>query len=106
MYNKLVRDNIPNIIEQKGQKPITRILSEEEYLLELNKKLQEEVNEYLQENDTEELADIMEVILGILDTKGISFAELEEIRKNKATKRGAFKDKIYLEGVENEDRNS
>jgi len=106
MYNKLVRDRIPYIIEENGEKPITRVLSDEEYLIELNKKLQEEVNEYLDNNDIDELADIMEVILGILDIKGYSFEDLEMLRKTKVLKRGAFKDKIFLEGVENENRNS
>ena len=106
MYNKLVRDKIPSIIESRGEKPITRILSDEEYLVELDKKLQEEVDEYLKEGDIEEIADIFEVILGILDTKGETLEKLEEIRKNKVLKRGAFKEKIFLEGIENENRNS
>ena len=106
MYNKLVRDEIPNIIESNGEKPITRILSDQEYLIELNKKLQEEVNEYLVDGNIDELADIQEVILGILDIKGYTFEDLELLRKTKVYKRGAFKNKIFLEGVEDENRNS
>jgi len=106
MYNKLVRDKIPSIIEANGEKPITRVLSDEEYLIELNKKLQEEVNEYKENNNIDELADIMEVILGILDAKGLTLAELEERRIEKVLKRGSFKEKIFLEGVEDENRNS
>lgn len=96
-YNKLVRDNIPEIMINKGCKPVTRILNDEEYLLELNKKLLEEVNEYLTDNNAEELADIKEVFLAILKAKNISEEELENIRIDKATKRGAFNEKIYLE---------
>ena len=63
IYNKLVRDNIPEIMIKNGAKPVTRILSEEEYLSELNKKLLEEVNEYLESEDVMEIADILKVSL-------------------------------------------
>ena len=43
IYNKLVRDNIPEIMIKNGAKPVTKILSDDEYLNELNKKLQEEL---------------------------------------------------------------
>ena len=100
IYNKLVRDNIPKIMIQNGAKPITRILSKEEYLIELNKKLSEEVNEYLESGNIEELADIQEVILGILDIKNVSIEELESVRKAKVKKRGAFTKRIFLESEE------
>ena len=96
-YNKLVRDNIDKIMIDKGLKPITRILSEEEYIKELNKKLLEEVKEYLESEEVEELADIEEVILAILDTKKVSRETLEEIRKEKVKKRGAFTRRLFLE---------
>ena len=97
IYNKLVRDNIPQIMISKGVTPVTRILSQEEYLIELNKKLLEEVNEYLKSGETEELADIEEVILAILKTKNVTRENLEEIRKDKSSKRGAFDKKLFLE---------
>ena len=97
IYNKLVRDNIEEIMISKGAKPVTRILSDEEYLTELNKKLLEEVNEYLESGELEELADIKEVFLAILDAKKISNENLEEIRINKVKKRGAFKKRLFLE---------
>ncbi len=104
IYNKLVRDKIPNIIEDDNRKAVTRILNSEEYKKELNKKLQEEVNEYFRDDNVEELADIVEVIYGILDEKQVSIAEFESIRKKKVEKRGAFKNKIFLEKVlENEE---
>ena len=99
IYNKLVRDKIPEIIEKDNCKAITRILNNEEYINELNKKLKEETNEYLQDNNVEELADIIEVIYAILDSKNITINEIEKIRQEKATKRGAFKEKIFLEKV-------
>lgn len=99
VYNKLVRDKIPEIIKHDNRIPITRELDNEEYIKELNKKLQEEVKEYLEDNNVEELADIVEVIYGILNSKNISIEEFETIRNNKIDKRGAFYKKIFLEKV-------
>ena len=99
IYNKLVRDKIPEIIKEKGDLAETRELSDPEYLKELNKKLKEEVVEYLKDNNVEELADIVEVIYGILNAKNVSLDEFEKIRKDKVDKRGAFSKKIFLEKV-------
>ena len=101
-YNKLVRDNIPNVISENGEKPITRVLTDEEYIRELNLKIEEEVKEYLLDFSVEELADIEEVIRAILDYKNVSYEEFENVRLNKVNKRGAFKEKIFLERVEDE----
>lgn len=97
LYNKLVRDNIPEIMIKNGANPVTRILNEEEYLKELNKKLSEEVQEYLESEDIEELADIEEVIISILNTKNKTREQLEQIRKDKSSKRGSFGKRIFLE---------
>lgn len=99
VYNKLVRDKIPEIITKDNKKAITKILNDEDYLTELNRKIQEEVKEYSESNNIEELADIVEVIYGILETKNISLEEFENVRKSKVQKRGAFKEKIFLEKV-------
>lgn len=101
-YNKLVRDNIPNIIIENGEKPITRVLTDEEYIRELNLKIEEEVKEYLLDFSVEELADIEEVIRAILDYKNVSYEEFENVRLNKVNKRGSFKERIFLERVEDE----
>ena len=99
-YKKLVRDKIPEIIKQKEHKEaIVRILDDNEYLFELNRKIKEELNEYLESGDIVELADLEEVLRAILDSKGVTYEEFEKIRQEKVKKRGAFKDKIYLEGV-------
>lgn len=99
-HNKLVRDKIVDIIEGNGRKAIYRILDDMEYKQELNKKLQEEVQEYLNDNNVEELADIVEVIYGILNSMQISKGEFEQIRRKKQEERGAFDKKIYLEETE------
>lgn len=100
IYNKLVRDKIPEIVKNNGESPKIRILSNEEYLSELNKKIQEELAEYLESGDTEELADLEEVLRAILKAKNVSYEEFEKIRLQKAQKRGAFDEKIFLESVD------
>lgn len=97
VYNKLVRDKIPEIMINGGSKPVIHILNDAEYLTELHKKLLEEVNEYLLDNNIEELADIMEVFYAILRAKHIDVEELEKVRLSKANKRGVFDEKIFLE---------
>ena len=99
-YNKLVRDKIVDIIEADGRKAEYRILDNVEFRNELNKKLQEEVHEYLEDNNVEELADIVEVIYGILNSMNVSIDDFEKIRLAKKEKRGAFDKRIFLEKSE------
>ena len=96
-YNKLIRDKIPEIIKEKGQTAITHIASDEEYWAKLKEKLSEEIQEFLKDENPEEIADVLEVIYAILNFKNISREEIEKIRQEKAEKRGGFKDKIILE---------
>ena len=95
-YNKLIRDKIPEIIQADGRTCKTEILSDEDYLAHLNKKLLEEVNEYEESQEIEELADLEEVLRAILTAKGVSYEEFERIRKDKVDKRGAFEKKLLL----------
>ena len=96
VYEKLVRDNIPDIIKKSGKDCVIEIMDDEEYVEELNKKLAEEVDEHLISGSIEEIADIMEVIHSILEVKNISFEEVEKLRVEKREKRGGFKNKIKL----------
>jgi len=96
-YNKLVRDKIPEIIKSKGSAPITHIASNEEYWQKLKEKLVEEVKEFIESDNEEELADILEVLNAIFDYKKIDKVKLEVIRIEKANKRGGFKNKIILD---------
>ena len=101
IYNKLVRDKIPEIIMNNDSSSCkTRVLSDSEYLKALDAKLQEELNEYLSSGEIEELADLEEVLRAILDAKHTSYTEFENIRLNKVNKRGSFKNKIFLESVD------
>lgn len=99
-YNKLVRDKITDIIEAEGRIAKYRILDDNEYRQELNKKLQEEVKEYSEDNNVEELADIVEVIYGILNSMDVTIDEFEKVRIKKQEERGAFNKRIYLEEAE------
>ena len=100
IHNKLVRDKILEIIKNNGQKSTHKILSDEEYAKELVNKLGEEVDEYKTDKNTDELADIMEVIYALADLHDCTHEQLEEIRAEKAKKRGGFNDKIFLIKVE------
>ena len=100
-YNKLVRDNIPQIIESSGKWCKTRILSDSEYIQQLDAKLQEELFEYLQSGEIEELADIIEVVLALVLAKGYTLEQFDTIRKQKTLKNGAFERKLFLEWVDN-----
>lgn len=98
-YNKLVRDKIPEIIESSGKSCVTEILSDEDYLKMIDTKLDEELAEYHQDQNIEELADLLEVIHAAVIARGYTIEELERVRLDKATKRGAFKNKILLKQV-------
>jgi len=103
IYNKLVRDKIPHQINnEQGRKANYKILSDEQYIKELDKKLFEEAHEFIEEYSVEELGDLMEVIFTIMEIKNISIQQVEETRKIKENKKGGFKDKIYLIDVEQE----
>ena len=100
VFNKLVRDNIPNIIESNGEKAFTRILNEEEYKKELEKKLNEEYEEVLASNGKdriEELADMLEIIKCLAQLEDSTLEEVIEVSKQKSKKRGSFNKRIFLE---------
>ena len=98
-YNKLVRDRIPEIIEASGKTCVTEVLSDEAYLEMLDKKLDEELAEYHKDQNIEELADLLEVIRACAVARGYSVEELDQVRADKAAKRGGFEKKILLKEV-------
>jgi predicted house-cleaning noncanonical NTP pyrophosphatase (MazG superfamily) len=99
-YNKVIRDKIPEIIEKSGKKSNIKHLDDESFLAELEKKLNEEVSEYVESKDVEELADLLEVIYRISELRGVNSDELDKIRKDKAEKRGKFTNNVFLLDVE------
>jgi len=100
IYNKLVRDRIPEIIESSGRSCTIELLSDEDYLRMLEIKLDEELAEFHQDQSLEELADLLEVIRAVVIARGSSPEELERIRAEKAQKRGGFEKKILLKEVQ------
>lgn len=98
-HNKLVRYKIPDIIKFSGKQAVTHVLTDEEYLAELDRKLSEECAEYQADKSLEEMADVLEVLYSIAVARGYSVEELERVRAEKAEKRGGFADKIFLEEV-------
>ena len=98
-YHKLVRDRIPEIIESSGKTCVTEILSDEEYLKMVDEKFNEELAEYHKDQNIEELADLLELIYVATIARGYSLEELEQVRAEKAAKRGSFEKKILLKEV-------
>lgn len=96
VYNKLVRDKIPELIRSNGEIPNTRILEEEEYLQHLEAKLDEETAEYHRDKNVEELADILEVVFALAEGMGSSREELLSVCRKKQESRGGFRNRIFL----------
>ena len=96
LYNKLVRDRIPEIMRANGETPQLEILDDQRYLEELTKKLGEEVLEYQIGGEVEELADVLAVLYAICEARGISRDELEQMRMRKEQKNGGFSRKLFL----------
>lgn len=95
-YNKLIRDKIPEIIEASGKKCKIRILDEVEYKGHLKLKLQEELDEYVESENIEELADLFEVMKSILDLEKVSLEEFYKMVNSKREKRGGFEERLLL----------
>lgn len=100
-FNKLVRDNIPDIIASNGEESVTRILADEDYKVELYKKLLEEANEVISSKNSdetiEELADVLEILKSIAELNGKKLDDVVEVAKQKRLKRGGFERRIFLE---------
>lgn len=107
-YNKLVRDNIPEIIEKQGKKANYRVITdEEEFKVVLAAKLIEEANELaeaIRNNDKkameEEVGDLLFAIITLEEFVNIDRYDvgLKAIKKNH--EKGEFKNRIFLESVE------
>lgn len=100
VYNKLIRDKIPEIIEKAGRNAIVRTADESEYEYLLRQKLVEEVDEFLESSNPEELADILEVVISLGALYDLSFVDLMKTVEEKRGKKGSFKKKIVLLSVD------
>lgn len=101
VYNKLVRDKIPALMENEGKIVNSVILREDEYLKALDDKLMEEVKEYLESKEITEIADILEVLSAISAARGYHSEEVAAVREEKARARGKFDEKRFLCSAEN-----
>ena len=104
-YDKLIREGIPEIIRASGKQCHCRVLEQPEYLERLDQKLGEELDEYLESGSLEELADLTEVIHAVVRARGYTLAQLEQIRLDKARKRGGFEKRLLLEAVIDQQKN-
>lgn len=94
--SKAVRDLVPEIIRLSGRECIVRELSDISFLPELENKLKEELQEYLESKELEELADLLEVIYRIAELRGFSKENLEALRLHKKQKTGGFEKNLLL----------
>ena len=96
VYDKLVRDRIPEIIESSGNKCEVEVVSNEIALEYLYKKLNEEVSELLEDKNLDEIADVIEVLFAIGSKYGYSEEDVLNRRNEKKDARGGFEDNIVL----------
>jgi predicted house-cleaning noncanonical NTP pyrophosphatase (MazG superfamily) len=105
-YHKLVRDEIPRIIEAGGGQPVTRVLNQAGYLTALRAKLVEEAEEAQAAPDGQlrsELADVLEVLQALATAHGMSWEDVVAEAARKRTERGGFDQRIFLEYVDQAD---
>ncbi|AKB27411.1 hypothetical protein MSSIT_0692 [Methanosarcina siciliae T4/M] len=93
---KAVRDGIPEIIRNSGRECAVKELSDSEFLPELERKLEEELAEYLESKELEELADLLELILRIAELRGSSKEDLEALRLQKKLEKGGFEKNMFM----------
>ncbi|MFC4553151.1 MULTISPECIES: nucleoside triphosphate pyrophosphohydrolase [Halorussus] len=100
-YDKLVRDEIPRVVRDNGETPVTRVVEGEAYRRRLREKLCEEAAEFLEsDGDPEEFADVLEVLDAIRAAETFEEGEVERLRETKADERGRFERGVVLERVE------
>ena len=98
-YDKLVRDRIPEIIRDSGERPETHVADDAEYARRLREKLVEEAEEFAESGAIEELADVLAVVDAVCEHEGVGWEELERRADEKERERGGFEDRIILDRV-------
>jgi predicted house-cleaning noncanonical NTP pyrophosphatase (MazG superfamily) len=96
MYNKAIRDKIPEIIRNSGNQCEVKIIPDYEFLIAMEKKMHEELAEYEETKSVEELVDLLEVIYRIAELKGLSKEKVALLRKQKNEERGQFSKNLFL----------
>ena len=96
VYNKAIRDKVPEIIESSGASCLVDILDDEKFLDELVFKLEEEIEEFKESTSIEELCDLIEIAFRIAELNGVSNEDFEKIREKKNLERGKFAKNLFL----------
>lgn len=99
LYNKLVRNKVPEVLEQEGKKYVIQYAEKEKMLDLLKDKLKEEAREFFQDDSLEKLADIVEVVFSLANELGYSEEEVLVKRTEKREEKGGFEEGIVLERV-------
>jgi predicted house-cleaning noncanonical NTP pyrophosphatase (MazG superfamily) len=111
IYNKLVRDKIPAIVEQNGKRANYTVLGQAEYVDALRQKFTEEWAEYVEAANAEkmspsqaveELADLLEILYSLARIHGADEHELHRVCQQKREERGGFSERIWLVEVRDE----
>ncbi len=102
-YNKLVRNQIPEIIAAAGRQPVTRVLDQAGYQAALRTKLLEEAREAEAAPDGQlasELADVLEVLKALAAAYDMGWEDVVSEADRKRAERGGFGNRIFLEYVD------
>jgi len=102
-YNKLIRDRIPEIINEDGHRAVIHVLDKDSYQAALRAKLLEEAQEASSAPPhalAAELADVLEVLRALVAATGMQWGELLALAADKRAKRGGYEERLFLEYVE------
>ncbi|ENQ3105022.1 nucleoside triphosphate pyrophosphohydrolase [Bacillus cereus] len=106
VYNKIVRDRVPEMILMSGKTYTSKKLSKQEYIEELSKIGIEEMREFAsmqeREHAVDSLADALEVIKALAKAEGVTLEDVERVRQEKEAERGGFEKGVYLVEVSEE----
>jgi predicted house-cleaning noncanonical NTP pyrophosphatase (MazG superfamily) len=95
-YHKLVRDQVPAELRQQHLRPVVQVLTDDQYRLALNKRLQADASGHLKDKSLEELSDIVEIIYAIAALRGATPDQLEALRQRKAHQKGGYTQHYFL----------
>ena len=102
--DKLIRDNLPQIMRASGIQVFERVMEKDEYLKRLKDKLLEEAKEVIasgsEKEMREELADLLEVMLALVKVYGMEFTDIQQAAEQKRADKGGFDNRIYNAFVE------
>lgn len=100
IFNKLVRDNIPEQINSHGERAALATISKSEARPALVVKLMEEAHELLDARTpsevTAELADMLEVVRSLCSATGAEWSEVQSFAEAKRLARGSFDRNVVL----------